>query len=248
MSFFSKFTKDIGKEIDGLKAKFSDDPPKDKDKPPGEHGTRGESDSYYGGAPPQQHQSHEGAYSSPPPAQHSYGGPPPAHSPYHPPSQSPYGAPPDQPSYGAPPGQQPYGSHDQSHYAPPGQAPYPPPSQPSGPPCPPGWTAKWDQNAQRWYYVEHSTGRSQWEAPSHGAVGGYGEAGAGHAPQYGSHDATRGYGGHEGQHGYAGQHGYDSHGGEHKEKKSSNALLYGAGGAAAGAIGGAYLMHQLGGK
>jgi hypothetical protein len=39
----------------------------------------------------------------------------------------------------------------------------PPPQQhsPHGqPPLPPGWTAQWDQNSQRWYYVEQATGRT----------------------------------------------------------------------------------------
>ncbi|ETI29584.1 hypothetical protein G647_02037 [Cladophialophora carrionii CBS 160.54] len=47
------------------------------------------------------------------------------------------------------------------------QQPYPsygsPP--PSGPPLPPGWIAQWDQNSQRYYYVEQATGRTQWEPP-----------------------------------------------------------------------------------
>ncbi|KAI1794435.1 protein transporter SEC24 [Ganoderma leucocontextum] len=30
---------------------------------------------------------------------------------------------------------------------------------------PPGWTAEWDQNAQRWLFIETATGRTQWEPP-----------------------------------------------------------------------------------
>ena len=138
MSFFSKLTK----EFDELKAKFTDDDkPKDEkpkddkpkdDKPAADQtGTRGASDSYYGGgeAPSQQ----APPSGPPPPSQSPYQQPPanaPSPSPYAPPGQapSPYGAPPGQaPSpYGAPPGGAP------SPYAPPGGAPSPygaPPGQ-----------------------------------------------------------------------------------------------------------------------
>ena len=32
---------------------------------------------------------------------------------------------------------------------------------------PPGWHAQFDQNSQRWYYVEQATGRTQWDPPAH---------------------------------------------------------------------------------
>jgi hypothetical protein len=35
-----------------------------------------------------------------------------------------------------------------------------------GPPAPNGWTQEFDTQSQRWYYIERSTGRSQWEPPS----------------------------------------------------------------------------------
>lgn len=38
-----------------------------------------------------------------------------------------------------------------------GQPPYSPPN---------GWSQHWDQGSQRYYYIEQSTGRSQWEPPS----------------------------------------------------------------------------------
>ncbi|KAJ8114089.1 hypothetical protein OPT61_g3943 [Boeremia exigua] len=38
-----------------------------------------------------------------------------------------------------------------------GQPPYSAPS---------GWSQHWDQGAQRYYYVEQATGRSQWEPPT----------------------------------------------------------------------------------
>lgn len=30
---------------------------------------------------------------------------------------------------------------------------------------PPGWITQWDQNSQRWYYIEQATGRTQWDPP-----------------------------------------------------------------------------------
>jgi hypothetical protein len=53
------------------------------------------------------------------------------------------------------------------------QPPYhqqPPPQQAYGQPPfspPQGWSQHWDQNAHRYYYIEQSTGRSQWEPPAH---------------------------------------------------------------------------------
>ncbi|EAS32931.3 uncharacterized protein CIMG_03955 [Coccidioides immitis RS] len=50
-----------------------------------------------------------------------------------------------------------------------GQQPPPPqgPAPPEGAPSlPPGWVSQWDQNYQRWYYIEQATGRSQWEPPA----------------------------------------------------------------------------------
>jgi hypothetical protein len=36
---------------------------------------------------------------------------------------------------------------------------------PQGPLAPKGWAQEYDHQSQRWYYIEHSTGRSQWEPP-----------------------------------------------------------------------------------
>jgi hypothetical protein len=35
-----------------------------------------------------------------------------------------------------------------------------------GPPAPKGWSQEFDQQSQRWFYLEHASGRSQWEPPS----------------------------------------------------------------------------------
>jgi hypothetical protein len=171
---------------------------------------------HYSGAPPPPHQGQPSPY---PPAQSPYGGQPGAYSapspygaptgPYGaPPGQSPYNAPQQghynpqqqghQQSYGAHQGdynpqqqgqQQSYGSHqgDYNRGAPPPPTPF---GQPPGAPvCPSGWNAQYDQNSQRWYYIEHATGRTTWEVPSGAAVGGYGSAGN-NPPPAGS-DAAR---------------------------------------------------------
>ena len=135
---------------------------------------------------------------------------------------------PPQQNYGAP--TQAYGSH-QSHGGP------PPLSHSSGvPPCPPGWEPRWDQNSQRWYFFEHATGRSQWEPPGHGH-GGPPQFGGG-APGYGVASGaahSQGYGGHDG---------YSEH--EQKDKGKSNAMMYGAGGLAVGALAAGMVGHELG--
>lgn len=37
---------------------------------------------------------------------------------------------------------------------------------PQGPLAPKGWSQELDRQSQRWYYIEHATGRSQWDPPS----------------------------------------------------------------------------------
>jgi len=116
------------------------------------------------------------------------------------------------------------------------------------PPMPPGWLAQWDQSSQRWYYVDQSTGRTQWDPPA-GAPppqGPYAPPGGAH----GAHDERALFGntqGYDQGHGAGGSHGYDSHGIVEKDKKDkdkskdkghSNAKLaaVGVGGVAAGAL------------
>ncbi|KAL8807172.1 MAG: hypothetical protein Q9182_000854 [Xanthomendoza sp. 2 TL-2023] len=65
-------------------------------------------------------------------------------------------------------GQQPQYNNPQTYGAPP-----PLHSTPGGPPrLPPGWISQWDPNTQRYYYLEQSTGRTQWDPPQH-PIGGY---------------------------------------------------------------------------
>lgn len=52
--------------------------------------------------------------------------------------------------------QPPYGNPPYQHQPPP----------PRGPPAPQGWVTEFDQRNQRWFYVDTSTGRGQWEHPS----------------------------------------------------------------------------------
>jgi hypothetical protein len=96
----------------------------------------------------------------------------------------------------------------------------------SQPQLPPGWIQQWDANSQRYYYVEQATGRTQWEPPMMypgGAVPGqhyeYGQPGHGD-------EAYR-----------------DSHYGQGEQKDSHTGMAL-AGGAALGAVGGAWAMHE----
>ncbi|KAL8858804.1 MAG: hypothetical protein Q9178_004721 [Gyalolechia marmorata] len=145
-------------------------------------------------------------------------------------------------------GHQPQYSQHQSHSA-------PPPSHGTStslPPLPQGWIAQWDQNSQRYYYLEPATGRTQWELPqpSHG---GFAPPGAppmnSHGyDSHGQHAAPGGYYSQETKHIVE-----DTHGGGHKEviekkeKKSGNTsmLAAGAGGLAIGAVGGAMVGHAM---
>ena len=60
---------------------------------------------------------------------------------------------PSQDSYGRPL------SHGSQHYG--------TKRPPAGPMAPPGWNQEYDARSQRWYFVERSTGRSQWNPPSY---------------------------------------------------------------------------------
>jgi hypothetical protein len=126
---------------------------------------------------------------------------------------------------------------------------------------PPGWLAQWDQNSQRWYYVDQSTGRTQWDPPAggpppqgpfappphdtRGAAGGYyhgAPAGYG-TPGQGAHDERALFGNTQGY-----DQGGAAYGGAEKEKKDkdkghSTAKLaaVGLGGAAAGA----WIGHEM---
>jgi hypothetical protein len=110
---------------------------------------------------------------------------------------------------------------------------------------PPGWVQQWDQNSQRWYYVEQATGRMQWDPPVHLPPGPYAP------PPTGTHYGGQGVKDERGLFGNTqGHQGHDSHlsgyaTNEKNKKKNghSTAMLTAAGvkGIAAGALFG----HEL---
>ncbi|RMZ90334.1 hypothetical protein DV736_g2422, partial [Chaetothyriales sp. CBS 134916] len=79
------------------------------------------------------------------------------------------------PSHGYGDGQSKNQQPQHSYYGapPPPQGQY---GQSPVPSLPPGWLAQWDQNSQRYYFVEQATGRTQWDPPvaSYGAPSGHG--------------------------------------------------------------------------
>ena len=115
---------------------------------------------------------------------------------------------------------------------------------------PPGWVQQWDQNSQRWYYVEQATGRTQWDPPSNLPPGPYAPpapnapyvAGAGH-DERGLFGNTHGHSGHD----------YNTAPGapadpykpekEKKDKGHSTAMLAAAG--IGGIAAGSWIGHEL---
>ncbi|KAF3804897.1 hypothetical protein GCG54_00004167 [Colletotrichum gloeosporioides] len=79
-----------------------------------------------------------------------------------------------QQQYGAPPSNYPYPSQAQPQPGYGSQPSYGQPTPPAAQSAPPmaapsvsqGWLCQWDSNYQRWFYVDQSSGRSQWEHPS----------------------------------------------------------------------------------
>ncbi|PFH62847.1 hypothetical protein XA68_11628 [Ophiocordyceps unilateralis] len=144
----------------------------------------------------------------------------------------------------------------QYHAAPP-QPAYQPPSD--KPPLPAGWRPLFDQENQRWYYLEEDSGRTQWEAPGYNApsppMGGFappvgpppGHAHASYGPPDGPPPS---YG--QGQHGAPDgpppgrfEADYGGHAPQEKQSGGKGGMLLGAaGGLAAGAAGGA-LLHRM---
>lgn len=127
--------------------------------------------------------------------------------------------------------QQEYGSYGGGGY---GSAPPPGPPPPEGLPYP--WVGRWDERERRWYYVNEQTGQTTWERP-------YGGGGpSGYPPQQGYGYGQEGY---RGEGGYGQPQGYGGGYGEPQyEKKDNHTGLKVAGGVAAGALGGALLMHE----
>lgn len=109
---------------------------------------------------------------------------------------------------------------------------------------PPGWTQQWDQNSQRWFYIEQATGRTQWDPPAHLPPGPYAPPapGAPYVPQPG-HDERALFGNTQGHQG----HDYTPTGQatnqKEKDKGHSTAMLAAAG--VGGIAAGAFIGHQL---
>lgn len=198
------------------------------------HGDRGASDSFYnqgapaGGHPPQQQQY--------PPQGQGY---PPQGQGYPPQGQG-------YPQHGYPqhgyPQQQPYGQ---------GTPPVGPPA-PMGapPPMPPGWIQQWDQNSQRWYYVEQATGRTQWDPPAHLPPGPYAPPPTGAPYQApGGHDEralfgnTNGHQGHDYTPSGAATNEKEKKKDKDKDKGHSTAMLAAAG--IGGVAAGAWIGHEM---
>lgn len=134
------------------------------------------------------------------------------------------------------------------------------------PPMPPGWVAQFDQNSQKWYYIDQATGRSQWEPPAHapppqgpyapppsgppGAPYGQGAAqnerglfGASHDQSHGGYPTGQGdpYAPGAGHGDPYGEKGKDKK--EKKDKGHSTAMLAAAG--IGGVAAGAWIGHEL---
>ncbi|KAI9672325.1 MAG: hypothetical protein M1817_003347 [Caeruleum heppii] len=166
---------------------------------------------------------------------------------HQPGQQPPYGG---QASYGQPPPQ----SYPQS-YAPPS-------STPNQDALPPGWIKQWDSASQRFFYVDQSTGKTQWEPPTFSAHPPPSAPG-GYAPPSGAHDAPRGEA--SGYYSGAGHspmppgappsgnpYGQQLHpeqgdkAKKEKDKGKGGMMAGAAGGLAVGAVGGALVGHAMG--
>ncbi|WQF78245.1 Putative WW domain-containing protein [Colletotrichum destructivum] len=173
MSFFKKLTK----EFEELKTSFSDDKPAEKKEEKKDDQQQHTGERNFGDHSQQQQQ--YGGYGS---------GAPPSNYPY--PSQA-----------------QPQSGPDHGYGSQPSYAQTPPPAPQSAappmaaPPVSSGWLVQWDTTNNRWFYVDQSTGRSQWEHPSPptGPQGGSSYAPP-PVPPHPSSD-TRAFGGDQG-HGY----------------------------------------------
>ncbi|KIX06797.1 uncharacterized protein Z518_04773 [Rhinocladiella mackenziei CBS 650.93] len=130
----------------------------------------------------------------------------------------------------------PYGQPQQLYpqygYSPPPPSGYDLP--PSSPQLPPGWISQWEPNTQRHYYLEQTTGRTQYEPPSWGGAPSSGGLGF-HQNYGGAMPAAPPMGGH-GEHTRV-YYGAPGHG--HEENQGSgigNMVVAGVGGAALGVL------------
>ena len=78
----------------------------------------------------------------------------------------------------------------------------PPPSNPQDG-LPKGWIARWDSQSQHWFYVEESSGRTQWDRPGQQNYAPPANPPSGNRDQYGG--GGQQYGGGGQQYGGGGQ-------------------------------------------
>ncbi|KAL1849816.1 hypothetical protein Plec18170_007337 [Paecilomyces lecythidis] len=107
-----------------------------------------------------------------------------------------------------------------------------------GPPPPPQvyppWVARWDERESRYFFVNEQTGERTWQQPAQGGYGGGGYGGGYGGQSYG--------GGEYRQQSYGGEYRGESY--QEERPKKDHSMAYGAAGLAAGAVGGALLMHE----
>jgi hypothetical protein len=120
------------------------------------------------------------------------------------------------------------------------------PSYNSGPQVPPPWVARWDDQSQRWFFVNEQTGERTWNQPGQG--GGYGQPQ--HQPSYGGgapYGGEQSYGQQQqGSYGYGGesrQGEYYQQQQQQEKPKKDHTMAYVAGAAAVGVAGGALGMY-----
>ncbi|KAL4936406.1 hypothetical protein BDV06DRAFT_93600 [Aspergillus oleicola] len=162
----------------------------------------------------------------------------------------------ERPPYERPPYERPPYEGSRSYDSRPPYSPAPPSARPPQyppPPLPIGWIQEWEPSARRAFYIETSTGRTEWTLPE--ALT-YGEGSRGGGDYYAARPVPAPYHESRGPEGYpppgpeygGGYGGGGEYPSEHKEKKDSDTgklLAAGAAGLAIGGIGGAILGHEL---
>jgi hypothetical protein len=108
---------------------------------------------------------------------------------------------------------------------------------------PPGWVQQWDQNSQRWYYVEQATGRTQWDPPAHLPPGPYAPPPTGGQDERALFGNTHGHQGHDYTPSGAATNEKEKKKDKEKSKGHSTAMLAAAG--IGGVAAGAWVGHEL---
>lgn len=101
------------------------------------------------------------------------------------------------------------------------------------------WVARWDEREGRYIYLNEQTGETSWVRPGMGEGYGYGQPQPQPGYGYGQPEYGYGYGERQAEYG-----GYGGGGYEEPQEKKDHSLAYGAAGAAAGVLGGAFVAHE----